>query len=205
MDEKLYLTDLNCYARAEEKQKKNVKESHCFDLGLLPTKGLQKEFCSFIEERSQQCALTTMIQERATYQRFCMVLKDKHIRVESLQELEWEQWLLKIRSWLLEHGQKLTVPGVSVYGKEKTLPSSLITYVRKVYQFTEEEEERDEIEKDIWKLENLDIAYKKNPIKNYQTLNFTTIIQTDLREETKKAVYEHLHHEAIATISKEMT
>ncbi len=77
--------------------------------------------------------------------------------------------------------------------------------MRKVYQFTEEEEERDEIEKDIWKLENLDIAYKKNPIKNYQTLNFTTIIQTDLREETKKAVYEHLHHEAIATISKEMT
>ena len=96
MDEKLYLTDLNCYARAEEKQKKNVKESHCFDLGLLPTKGLQKEFCSFIEERSQQCALTTMIQERATYQRFCMVLKDKHIRVESLQELEWKQWLLQI-------------------------------------------------------------------------------------------------------------
>lgn len=137
MDEKVYLTDLNCYARADEKQKKNVKESHCFDLGLLPTKGLQKEFRSFIEERSQQCALTTMIQERATYQRFCMVLKDKHIRVESLQELEWEQWLLKIRSWLLEHGQKLTVPGVSVYGKEKTLPSSLITYARKAYQFTE--------------------------------------------------------------------
>lgn len=205
MDKKLYLTDLNCYARADEKQKKNVKESHCFDFSLLPTKGLQKEFRSFIEERSQQCALTTMIQERATYQRFCGVLKDKHIRVESLQELEWEQWLLKIRSWLLEHGQKLTVPGVSVYGKEKTLPSSLITYVRKAYQFTEEEEEQDEIEKDIWTLENLDIAYKKNPIKNVQTLNFTAIIQDDLREETKKAVYEHLHHEAIATIIKELT
>ncbi|EKC52635.1 Phage integrase family, partial [human gut metagenome] len=117
----------------------------------------------------------------------------------------WEQWLLKIRSWLLEHGQKLTMQKVSVYGKEKIVPSSLIAYVRKAYQFTEEEEEQDEIEKDIWKLENLDIPYKKNLIKNYQTLNFTTIIQTDLREETKKAVYEHLHHEAITTISKEMT
>ena len=38
-----------------------------------------------------------------------------------------------------------------------------------------------------------------------QTLNFTAIIQDDLREETKKAVYEHLHHEAIATIIKELT
>lgn len=40
MDEKLYLIDLDCYARAEENQKKKVKESHCFDFGLLPTKGL---------------------------------------------------------------------------------------------------------------------------------------------------------------------
>ena len=77
--------------------------------------------------------------------------------------------------------------------------------MRKAYQFTEAEEERDEIEKDIWKLENLDIAYKKNPIKNVQTLNFTAIIQDDLREETKKAVYEYLHDEAIATIIKELT
>lgn len=152
MDEKVYLIDLNCYARADEKQKKNVKESHCFDFGLLPTKGLQKEFRSFIEERSQQCALATMIQERVIYQRFCRMVKDKHIRAESLQELEWEQWLLKIRSWLLEHGQKLTMQGISVYGKEKTVPSSLITYVRKAYRFTEAKEERDEIEKDIWTL-----------------------------------------------------
>ena len=205
MDEKLYLIDLDCYARAEEKEKKKVKESHCFDFGLLPTKGLQNEFRSFIENRSRQCALATMIQERVLYQRFCRMVKDKHIRAESLQELEWEQWLLKIRSWLLEHGQKLTMQGINVYGKEKTVPSSLITYVRKAYQFTEAKEERDEIEKDIWKLENLDVAYKKNPIKNVQTLNFTAIIQDDLREETKKAVYEHLHHEAIATIIKELT
>lgn len=185
--------------------KGRYRKSHCFDFGLLPTKGLQNEFRSFIENRSRQCALATMIQERVLYQRFCRMVKDKHIRAESLQELEWEQWLLKIRSWLLEHGQKLTMQGINVYGKEKTVPSSLITYVRKAYQFTEAKEERDEIEKDIWKLENLDVAYKKNPIKNVQTLNFTAIIQDDLREETKKAVYEHLHHEAIATIIKELT
>lgn len=115
MDEKLYLIDLDCYARAEEKEKKKVKESHCFDFGLLPTKGLQNEFRSFIENRSRQCALATMIQERVLYQRFCRMVKDKHIRAESLQELEWEQWLLKIRSWLLEHGQKLTMQGINVY------------------------------------------------------------------------------------------
>ena len=53
---------------------------------------------------------------------------------------------------------------------------------------TEAKEERDEIEKDIWTLENLDIAYKKNPIKNVQTLNFTAIIQDDLRKRQKRSL-----------------
>ena len=119
---------------------------------------------------------------------FSVKVGDYKVSLVALTMCRSTQWMLKIRSWLLEHGQKLTVPGVSVYGREKTLPSSLITYARKAYQFTKEEEEQDEIEKDIWTLENLDIPYKKNLIKNYQTLNFTTIIQTDLQEETKKAV-----------------
>ena len=67
--------------------------------------------------------------------------------------------------------------------------TDVFAVVRKVLSdigYSSEGDERDEIEKDIWKLENLDIAYKKNPIKNVQTLNFTEIIQDDLREETKK-------------------
>ena len=47
MDKKLYLIDLDCYARADEKQKKKVKESHCFDFGLLPTKGLTLSITAF--------------------------------------------------------------------------------------------------------------------------------------------------------------
>ncbi len=39
--------------------------------------------------------------------------------------------------------------GISVYGKEKTVPSSLITYVRKAYRFTEAKEERDELRKNL--------------------------------------------------------
>ena len=57
-------------------------------------------------------------------------------------------------------------------GKKKIIPSSLITYARKAYQFTKEEEEQDEIEKDIWKLENLDIPYKKNLIKKLSDFEF---------------------------------
>ena len=133
------------------------------------------------------------------------MLKEKHIRADSLKDTELEKWMLKIRGWILENGQKLTLQGVSVYGKEKTTPAALLTYFRKIYSFIEEEDQRDELEKDIWELDKLDILIRTNPIKNFQTLNFTAIIQKDLREEVKKAVYEHLHHESLATITKELT
>lgn len=205
MDEKIYLKNLDCYQRADEKQKSQVKEHHCFDLGQLPTEGLKVEFQTFIEERGRNQALATMSQERVLYQRFCRVLREKRIRADSLKDMELEKWMLKIRGWILENGQKLTLQGVSVYGKEKTTPAALLTYFRKVYSFIEEEGQGDELEKDIWELSRLDILIRENPIKNFQTLNFTAIIQEDLREEVKKAVYEHLHHEAIATITKELT
>lgn len=187
MDEKIYLKNLDCYQRADEKQKSQVKDHHCFDLGQLPTEGLKVEFQTFIEERGRNQALATMSQERILYQRFCRALREKHIRADGLRDMELEKWMLKIRGWILENGQKLTLQGVSVYGKEKISPAALLTYFRKVYFFIEEEDQRDELEKDIWELDKLDILIRTNPIKNFQTLNFTAIIQKDLREEVKKS------------------
>ncbi|WP_287714604.1 tyrosine-type recombinase/integrase [Blautia sp.] len=205
MEHKIYLHNMSCYERAEHEQKSKVKDDDCFDLNLLPTVGLKEEFYAFLMDRDRQMALATIAREKNLYKRFCRILNEKHICVESLQVWDIEKWLLKIRAWLMEHGEKLTLEGVSVYGKEKIVPSALITYFRKIYYFTQQEQEQDEIEKDVWDLNKIDINYKKNPIKNFQTINFTEIIQPDLREETKKAVYWHLQYEAIATIIKELT
>lgn len=72
MDEKLYLIDLDCYARADEKQKKKVKESHCFDFGLLPTKGLElpnNEESQRLAKRLQEVSYITSykLQEKEVY------------------------------------------------------------------------------------------------------------------------------------------
>ncbi|GAA0260232.1 hypothetical protein GCM10008922_19590 [Faecalicatena contorta] len=205
MEDKIYLQNLSCYERADYEQKSKIKYEDCFDLNLLPTVGLKEEFYAFLMERDRQMALATMAKEKNLYKRICRILDEKHIRVESLQVWDIEKWLLKIRAWLMENGEKLTIEGVSVYGKEKIVPSALITYFRKIYYFSQQEQEQDEIEKDVWDLSKIDINYKKNPIKNFRTLNFTEITQPDLREETKKAVYWHLQYQAIATIAKELT
>lgn len=53
-------------------------------------------------------------------------------------------------------------------------------------KFLEEEDGRDEQEKDIWTLKNFDFPIYRNPIKNTETINFTKIVQPDIREEVKK-------------------
>lgn len=57
----------------------------------------------------------------------------------------------------------------------------------------------------LTELRKLNVPYKANVIKNFRTLSFKGIVQTDMKEETKKAVFRHLHYEALATIMKELT
>ena len=82
-------------------------------------------------------------------------------------------WLRQLRAWMLEEGYRLTVAAVSEYGKEKVLPSTVIRYFRMVICDRSPEDEREETEKDVWRLDKLEIPIKENLTRNDMTLNFT--------------------------------
>ena len=204
METKIYLYSLGAYRSASEKQKK-VDWNLYYDLDLLPTEGLRKEFYAFLTERGKRISGSTLVHERDLYIRLCKFLKERQLKAESIQTLDLEIWLKKLRAWLLSRGEALTQQGMSVYGKEKVVPSEILTYFRKIYSFTVRDTGGNETQKDIWNLEKLDISYKANPIKNYKTVNFSKIWQPDIKEEVKKAVFQHLQEEAVASVSKELT
>ncbi len=204
METKIYLYSLGAYRSASEKQKK-VDWNLYYDLDLLPTEGLRKEFYAFLTERGKRISGSTLVHERDLYIRLCKFLKERQLKAESIQTLDLEIWLKKLRAWLLSRGEALTQQGMSVYGKEKVVPSEILTYFRKIYSFTVRDTGGNETQKDIWNLEKLDISYKANPIKNYKTMNFSKIWQPDIKEEVKKAVFQHLQEEAVASVSKELT
>lgn len=187
------------------KNRKKVDWNLYYDLDLLPTEGLRKEFYAFLTERGKRISGSTLVHERDLYIRLCKFLKERQLKAESIQTLDLEIWLKKLRAWLLSRGEALTQQGMSVYGKEKVVPSEILTYFRKIYSFTVRDTGGNETQKDIWNLEKLDISYKANPIKNYKTMNFSKIWQPDIKEEVKKAVFQHLQEEAVASVSKELT
>lgn len=105
---------------------------------------------------------------------------------------------------MLEAGYHLTVSAISEYGVEKVMPSVIIRYFRMVLTELVPEDERMEVEKDVWEIRKLDIPVKENLIRNDLTLNFTRIPQPDIREEAKKGIYVNLRAEAVDTIRKEI-
>ncbi len=166
---------------------------------------MQMEFRCFLAERAKIIAVSTMVQERIYYNRMCRFLKDSNRQPYSFLEKPLEEWIKKLNAWLMQQGMARTERGINVYGKEKTVPSDVITYFRKIYYCVQDQETREETEKDVWDLSRIGVLYKTNPIKNFETLNFKEIIQPAIKEETKTAVLRHLQYEALATISKELT
>ena len=105
----------------------------------------------------------------------------------------------------MEQGIPITQKKKSVYGTVSYGEPALILYLRNVLKFLEPDDLRDETEKDIWELKNLDIEIRYNPIYNVETLDFRKISQSDIREECKKAVFMNLKYEAIGTVQGELT
>lgn len=64
---------------------------------------------------------------------------------------------------------------------------------------------KQEMTKDVWQLEKLDIQVKQDLTRTTRIINFKEISQQDLREEVKKAIYFQLKTESIGTVKKEMT
>ena len=176
MENRILISEMDCYLKASQEQQKKVNPQWDFDLTKLPTEGMRSEMRQFVEERGKTIALMTMVSERNFYDRICRFLKEKNIRADSFQEKTLEEWIKKLNAWLMQQGQIRTIQGMSVYGKEKNTPSNIITYFRKIYYFTKGQDTRHETEKDVWDLSKIDVSYKQNPVKNFETLNFSEII-----------------------------
>ena len=67
---------------------------------------------------------------------------------------------------MLEQGITIVKEKKSVYGTVSYGEAVTILYFRNVLKFLGPEDLRDEIEKDVWELKNLDIKIRSNPIYN---------------------------------------
>lgn len=201
----LYFKDMEGYGKLTEHQKSYIRQSAAFDLGQILSEQMQEEMESFIRSRTATYSLVTLSNEKARYNHLCRFIQKKGKHLKSFHDWDREVWIKKLKAWMLEEGMPLTFEREGIYGTINVMKSHLIGYLEMVLDYLEPEDTRDEREKDIWELKKLDIPYRENLIKNYQTLNFTRISQQALREETKNGIYLNLQDEAISSVSRELT
>lgn len=205
MEDKVYFAELESYQHVTEEQKKRFGKNPCFDLTCLPTQTLREEMRTYILRRSRAVAIQTLYSERKEYNRLCRFLNKKGRNVESLTEKEKDTWLRQLKGWMMSEGIPLTKKEKSTYGNISIVKSEFISFFERVLDSLLSEENGDETEKDVWRLDRLDIEIRENLIKNYKTLNFTSIFQKNIRDEVKKAVYFQLKTEAISSVARELT
>ena len=207
MEMKLRFNDLPCYQTEDITAGSAADKcrNQCFCIDRLPTVGLQKEFSSFILHRGTVLKASSLRTDLTSYNVVNSFLSEKHPKMESLLELPLDTLVKDMKKWLLSNGKSLTTREISKrIGKDQQNESIHIRYLRKVYEYLTPEDERPEREKDIWKLDKLGLTLIDNPIINTETINFTKIVQDEMRKEVKDAAFMELQTRAVGTVSAEI-
>ena len=205
VENKIYLNQYAAYWKASEKHKKLMGSNPAYDLSKLPAEKMQEEARKFIVKRLEEKSIMTVYGERTEYHQICDMLQERRGKEKSFTDLEKSKWLLVLKAWMLKHNIPLTQT-VHLAGKpERYGKSKLVRYFELLLEDVQPEDVRDEVLKDIWELDKLNIELKTTPTKNYRTIRFTEIYQADIKEELKKAIYVQLKQENVSSVVREMT
>ncbi len=205
MKKRIYIYELDCYKVASEEQiqRMRISPERYFNLEGLPSEELAEKLEEFIWERGKMLAPSSMASEVTYYNNIREFLIDR--KIQSLDAREEEKIIRMLKGWMLERGYALSSKKYRpAYDKIGIESPSIVRHMKKILKFLEEEDDRDEQEKDIWTLKNFDFPIYGNPIKNTETINFTKIVQPDIREEVKKVIFMHLKYSPLGTIHSEI-
>lgn len=205
MNSRIYLKELPAYQNPANSYPKMVGRNPYYDLEQISSGTIREELAAFIRYRSTQVGIARLYSDRQSFNKLCQFLQTYGRRIRSLRDKTPETWVRQFKGWMLQEGIPLTERGVQAYGSEYYFQARAISYLEKILNFLEPEDTCLEQEKDVWRLERLDIPIRFNPIKSCKTLIFTKISQPEIREEVKKGIYFNLQMEAIACVQKELT
>ena len=206
MKKRIYIYELESYKKASKEKRNSMRipKTSYFDLEGLPSEEVGEVLESYIWERGEKLALSSLVTERTTYNSLRKFLIER--RITKLENADPEKTVRILKGWMLEKGLALSSRKYrAAYDITARETSALERKLRQILKFAEAEDERDEQEKDIWNLDKFEFPINRNPIKNAKTINFTKISQSDIREEVKRAVFLHLKYSALGTIHSEMT
>lgn len=204
MENKIYLWDLYDYANETEKNKNMISKNPYYDLDKIKSQKMREEIAAFVYYRSTQIGSLRFYIDSRQFAKLCKFFEKRCKAESSLLDKPIDVWLKELKKWMIKNSMKLTEDNKDVSGKVYQTRTKLPRYFEMLLKYTNKDE-RPEIEKDIWVLDNLDISIRDDLIRKTKTLNFTKISQSEIKEKIKKGIYYNLQSEAIDCVKKELT
>ena len=199
----IYVKELSCFQNAPEdviyRARITGKSRFVIPDGLAST--LQDQLERFIRHRGDVLSLDSLRQERWCHNRICSFLLDRHSTMVDICEFDLPRLEISLKKWMIQNGISLA----GIHNRKDTKISEikrspLLFSLERLYRFSEVNPSEQEIDKNIWDISNLPFSVRANPVTSVKTISFMSIVQDQLREETKKAALFSLKRLSLETV-----
>ena len=205
-DNFIFYKDLECFKDVPKKRQSSPRyhPEYFFNLNLLP-EALIEEFRLFITDRGKELSFTCIDGERQSFHRIAEFLCDTYPSIKSMYEIDKEECLHKYKVWAMKNQIPLTVTSKSKVSISKvTSTHPILIFLRTILRYFTVEDGLFHFEDDIWQLDRLDFPVKLPETANIHTINFSNIIQDELKAEVKKTILFRLKEVSVRTVVQEI-
>lgn len=201
MVKKYYYKECFSYQMATEMTRRElgIKENDYIDLSRYAHPILSIEIECFINCRCLNLSLAQMREEQFYIEKIGEFLFEQYPEMEDFLDQDETRILKDLLDWITPlRWYKMQTEYKRKY--KKSMYQNLGVYLETIFEFFNEDDERDPWEKDKWIIEKLNINCRNNPINPCKILNFTKIKQRQIRREVKEAVKIWIKYLALSTI-----
>jgi len=204
--EKIRLSDLECYKKADDtvKNSRLISADRGFDLDRLPPGELRTEMKKFLMDKGKALTLLSMKSVIYPYNLLADFLFATGQRLDILRTVDEETVVKEMKRWMYSMGKK-PVHIRKRRGKDTFEESDGILLLRQFLNFVKPKEEGVTKKSDIWHVRELPFPVRQNLTRPVDTLNFSFLSSDTLKTEFKEVVYAHLQTKALGTVQAEMS
>lgn len=202
----IYFKDLECYKDVPKDKQNSVRYSpySYFDLERLSAK-LIPQMKDFIYHRGTVLSFSSIEKERMAYGYVADFLSTSYKDAEAFQKIDKDACIRKLKAYLLKNGLPLSYAHKKRDCLEKKLKNHpAIDFLTRVFDYYTIDDGLFHFEDDLWLLERLDFPVRVSKTCAVKSINFSKIVQSEMKNEVKKATLFRLREVSVATVKADL-
>lgn len=204
---KVLVEEMGCYRKLsrEEQSSARVKGNMAFTVPEGLPESLGDQLLSYVSYRGEILSLDSMRSEYWAFSTTCRFLLERHPALSDISSIPFGDLERMAKAWMMKHSYALTgIHNRKNMDDAEIRKSPFLYYLKNLWTYFAEKEDVPETDKDIWEVDALPFAIRKNPVHARRTLNFTGITQEEIRREVKDVFITTGRYLSLGTLEQQL-